>query len=142
MEECETPTKIVTDGSGKGHSVALFPKNEKYFAYQKGATSNEAEYNGVIIALDHLPENSKAVIQTDSRLVVGQLTKRWRINYARLYRKVTEIKKLIKSKNLDIEFKWIPRGRNTADRALKKHLKQLDEENRRIREEIRKNKGS
>ena len=142
MEECETPTKIITDGSGKGHSVALFPKNEKYFTYQKGATSNEAEYNGIIVALNYLPENSKAIIQTDSRLVVGQLSKGWRINYAHLYRKVVKIKKLISSKNLDVEFKWIPRGRNTADRALKRHLKQLDEENRRLRKKIGKNKGS
>jgi len=149
--------KILVDGGGHGYSIALFPKNERYYNYQKGATNNEAEYNGVILALEKLPEDSKAIILTDSQLIVGQLTQGWNINYDHLYEKTRKIESLIDKKNLDVEFKWFPREKNTADLVLRKHLikigvevkeplyekvKRLEKENKQLTDEIKRLKDA
>jgi ribonuclease HI len=69
----EDRISIIVDGSGTGYSCAYFAENEKYFTYQQSATNNEAEYNAVILALEHLADGSKAAILCDSQLVVNQL---------------------------------------------------------------------
>ncbi|WP_424359649.1 ribonuclease HI family protein [Methanocella sp. MCL-LM] len=110
---------IFVDGSGSGHSAAHFSDDEVYLTHQKGATNNEAEYNGVILALEHLPPGAKATIQSDSQLVVYQLNGRYRINYPHLSRKRETILSLIEKKKLDVRIEWIPREKNKADADIR-----------------------
>lgn len=113
---------IFVDGSGSGHSAAHFSDNEVYYTFQKGATNNVAEYNGVILALEHLPDCAKATILSDSQLVICQLNGTYRCNYAHLNKKRLVIQDLITRKGLDIRFEWIPRELNKADADIRKHL--------------------
>ena len=112
---------IFVDGSGSGHSAAHFSDDEVYYTHQKGATNNVAEYNGVIIALEHLPDGAQATILSDSQLVVCQLNGTYRCNYAHLNKKRLAIKDLIARKRLDVRFEWIPRELNKADADIRKH---------------------
>jgi ribonuclease HI len=114
---------IIVDGSGAGYSAAYFSVKETYFSHQQGATSNEAEYNAVILALEHLTNGAKAVILSDSQLVVNQLLGKYKCNYPHLNAKLHTITSLVNSKNLDIKFQWIPREKNLADNAIREHLK-------------------
>ncbi len=116
---------IQTDGNGDGYYIALFPNSKRHYDHQKGITHNEAEYNGVILALQKLSNKSKAIIQTDSQLVVGQLTEGWKINLPHLYDKVEYINQIIENKSLDITFEWIKRERNVSDIVLRRHLKKV-----------------
>jgi ribonuclease HI len=144
--------RIIVDGSGNGHSAAYFSEDEVYFTYQQGATNNEAEYNAVILALERLPDGAKALVLSDSELVVKQLLGKYRCNYPHLNEKRRTIQSLINNKNLEVTFKWIPREQNLADGALRNHLansgkqtqqpesvydkvKRLEEENCKLREE-------
>lgn len=117
---------IIVDGSGTGYSAAYFSENITYFTYQQGATNNEAEYNAVILALEQLTDGAKAIILSDSELVVNQLTGKYRCNYPHLNTKRHTIQSMINNKNLDITFKWIPREKNLADLAIRKHLENLN----------------
>ena len=110
---------IFVDGSGSGHSAAHFSDDEVYLTHQKGATNNEAEYNGVILALEHLPAGAKATIQSDSQLVVYQLNGKYRINYPHLSRKRETILAIIEKKKLDVKIEWIPRENNKADADIR-----------------------
>ncbi|MCD1293523.1 hypothetical protein CUJ83_00745 [Methanocella sp. CWC-04] len=113
---------IMVDGSGTGYSAVYFSDDESYFTYQDRASNNDAEYNAVILALDHLPANSKALILSDSELVVKQLNGQYRCKEDRLKEKKFKIQSIINKKNLDIIFRWIPREQNRADNALRKYL--------------------
>ena len=116
----ESGRKIIfVDGSGSGHSAAHFSDDEVYLTHQKGATNNEAEYNGVILALEHLPAGAKATIQSDSQLVVNQLNGKYRINYPHLNLKRQAILALIGKKRLDVRIEWIPREKNKADADIR-----------------------
>lgn len=118
---------IQTDGSGNGHFIALFPDGKAYFGHEELESHNEAEYYGVILALSKLQKNSKAVIQTDSQLVVGQLKDDWKINHEHLRECVDYIRSIIRRKQLDITFEWIRREINRADEKLRNHLKKQPE---------------
>jgi len=120
---------VIVDGSGTGHSAAHFSEKEVYFTFQKGATNNEAEYNGVILALEHLPAGTQATIKSDSQLVVYQLTGRYRCNYEHLNKKRMIIESLIKDKALGIKFEWIPREENKADADIRNHIGMADRPN-------------
>ena len=126
--------KAKTDGKslgnpGKAYWIALFDRkidgSNRYYGEHNFGTNNEAEYNGVILALEKVPCNSKLTIETDSQLVWGQLTQDWKINQQTLFEKTQEIERLVDKKNIDLEVKWIPREKNTADFVLDKHLKKI-----------------
>lgn len=145
---------ITVDGSGDGHSVALFPNDEVYFMYEKGISNNEAEFNAVILALENLPPRSHARIRTDSQTVVWHLTGEGRSKSPAFVKKSVEIQDLIHGKELTIEIQWIPRRHNTADRLLKQYvaslcgaggrepmyqrMKRLEAENSRLKARLRK----
>lgn len=116
---------IIVDGSGTGYSAAYFSEKETYFTHQQGATNNEAEYNAVILALEHLTDGAKAIILSDSELVVNQLIGKYKCNYPHLNAKRHTITSLINSKNLDINFQWIPREKNLADNTIRELLKNM-----------------
>jgi ribonuclease HI len=117
--------EILVDGSGDGHSVALFPGEEVFFSYERGASNNEAEFNAVILALENLPDDSNARIKTDSQVVVWHLSRGENVRHHSFLRKRAVVQDLIVQKNLKIDIQWIPRKQNRADRFLKHYIASL-----------------
>ncbi|HOS82839.1 MAG TPA: hypothetical protein PK445_08965 [Methanolinea sp.] len=116
---------IMVDGSGDGHSIALFPGEEVFFSYERGASNNDAEFNAVILALENLPDHARARIHTDSQVVVWHLAAVSPRRPATYARKKARIQDLIATKDLEVEFRWIPRRENRADRFLKNYIASL-----------------
>jgi len=113
--------KIWVDGAGallanqNGRACVVFDNDKpKVWRYGK-ATNNEMEYQALLNAL--LDERSKeATIFTDSRLLVGQLTKGWKVKAPNL-RKIN-IKCLKMLKERKAKLLWIPREENKAGKVL------------------------
>jgi len=117
------PTRIYVDGSGDGRFCFLIdddPPIVRVFR-KDNITHNEAEYHAVCKALIACPflDSSNIIIFSDSKLVVNQLNKSWRINAPHL-RKLAEYiwwgKDQLEDKR--ISFKWIPRSKNKAGKYL------------------------
>lgn len=117
--------EILVDGSGDGHSIALFPGGEVFFSYERGASNNEAEFNAVILALENLPGQSHACIRTDSQVVVWHLTLKHRNRHPAFLRKRAQVEEIVAQKDLKVEIQWIPRKENRADRFLKHYIASL-----------------
>lgn len=144
---------VTVDGSGDGHSIALFPEDEVYFMYEKGASNNDAEFNAVILALQNLPHHAAARVKTDSQAVVWHLTTGNQTRNPSFIRKGAEIQNLIVEKELHIDIQWIPRQQNPADRLLRRYIaslcgaggreplysrvRRLESENQRLRAKLR-----
>jgi len=79
---------------------------------KKNCTNNEMEYMAVLEAVKWLPLNSKAVIQTDSQLVVKQLNGEYQTRHPKLKKLKDEIDNIVQQKNLQVEYKWVGRGYN------------------------------
>lgn len=92
-------------------------------------TNNEAEYQAFIIGVEEVIEMgfTRVEFYTDSRLLVGHMTKGWKINAHNLFPLVQHGKELI-DQLTEFSLTWIPRSENThADRLagegmLKKNL--------------------
>lgn len=74
------------------------------------ATNNQAEYAGLIITLERIPPGGAATIYMDSRLVVNQVTDRWRCKSKNLKTLYERAKALLEDRHVRVE--WVPRGRN------------------------------
>lgn len=81
-------------------------------------TNNEMEYKALIEALNYCLVNSisNPVIYTDSQLIVGQVTKGWKIKAEHLYPLVAFAKQLVEKVKASIV--WIPRNENKAGHLL------------------------
>lgn len=80
-------------------------------------TNNEAEYLALIEALRH-QQGKGATIYTDSQLLVGHLTKGWKIRAWNLKPLFLEARSLLKERGAAL--KWIPREQNRAGKLLEK----------------------
>ncbi len=79
-----------------------------------GMTNNVAEYSGLLRAIEWLKENNikdKIIVMGDSMLVINQMKGIWRIKSETSRYFVPKIREMIKG--LDIEFRWIPREKNS-----------------------------
>lgn len=87
-------------------------------------TNNYAEYQGVIAALRYLIENhqgASVTIRMDSKLVIEQLSGRWKIKHPQMRELAAEAAKLLRSFEATLE--WIPREKNSlADAAANQAL--------------------
>ena len=116
---------IFTDGSAQGNPG---PGNAKYFIDDKSfeliegykrldnSTNNQAEYEGVILALtDLLKTKIKRPLEIlcDSKLIVNQLTGKYKIKDKELQKLHTKVKNLEKNFS-SVKYKWIPRDLNKA----------------------------
>lgn len=82
------------------------------------ATNNVAEYEGVLAGLRAAAElgATEVDVRMDSKLVVEQLSGRWRIKHAALQPLAEQAKELVRAFTA-VRFEWIPRARNAhADR--------------------------
>jgi len=127
-------TKIYTDGSGpsshsNGKFCAVFILDEivDYVQYRESEielTCNEAEYHGVILALEERSHGEEIEIISDSQLVVNQLrpNKPWNINFEHLKILNSLVKDIIENFQLTVKFKWVPRDQNKAGLYLEGKL--------------------
>jgi len=111
--------KIYIDGSRKrngtyGYCVVEEGKEPFTFIESGDWTSNEMEYRGLMHALEIAPAG--ATILTDSQLLVGHVTKGWKVNYPHLRPYVVRAKELVWSKNITLQ--WIPREQNLAGKVF------------------------
>ena len=80
-------------------------------------TNNEAEYNAVIFLLAAARERGvkKLTVRGDSRLVICQLSRQWKINLPHL-RELASRAWLL-AEGMDVSWEWVPREKNKrADR--------------------------
>lgn len=95
-----------------GNTIADFGEG---LGYQ---TNNYAEYQGIIAALRYLTstEYRDITIRLDSKLVVEQLSGRWKVKSPDIRELVIEASELLGAFN--VELQWIPREQNSAADAL------------------------
>lgn len=82
-------------------------------------TNNYAEYSAVIAGLRYIVENDlgpDVLVRMDSKLVVEQLSGRWKIKHPELMVLAAEAQQLVRS--LSVRFEWIPREQNSVADAL------------------------
>ena len=86
-------------------------------------TNNEAEYGAAIILLEAAKERGarRLKVYGDSRLVVCQLSKRWKINLPHLRELAEKAWRL--SEGMEVSYEWVPREKNKrADRLSNEAL--------------------
>jgi len=77
-------------------------------------TNNFAEYTALVEALKKLKEMrvpGSAVVRTDSRLLHGQMSGRWKVKGGGYVQKLKEAKDLVREFS-SVTFEWIPRDEN------------------------------
>lgn len=124
----------VNPGGTASYGAVIFIDNNriwessKIFHPQKGkekeTSNNVAEYSGFIAILDYLLENdlTKGVVKIygDSKLVIEQMSGRWRIKQGFYVPLALEAqKKLVQFKNWPF-LQWIPREQNNIADELSK----------------------
>lgn len=89
------------------------------------ASNNVAEYSGLIAGLQAVLDLGMAAaaveVKMDSKLVVEQMSGRWKIKHADMRRLAMEARRLwddIQSEGGTVEMTWVPRERNKAADAL------------------------
>lgn len=91
-------------------------------------TNNYAEYQAVIAGLRHIESNwpgAKVLVRMDSKLVVEQLSGRWKIKHPELRELAHEAIRIMR--NLTVELEWVPREQNSAaDAAANRALDEGD----------------
>jgi ribonuclease H / adenosylcobalamin/alpha-ribazole phosphatase len=120
---------VEADGGSRGNpgpagygAVVLDAESGAVLAERKAglgwATNNVAEYSGLIAGLTAARELGAdlVAVRMDSRLVVEQMSGRWRIRNVPLQTLAREARELVSDLGT-VSFEWIPRERNKhADR--------------------------
>ena len=110
------PLKIYCDGSGDGGYAFVAYDDKQMMHHQSGnspgITSNEAEYNAVLLAMQWLAEEriENVTLFTDSRLVAMQYQMKWKCKAKNLRPYLKAIVILGKERNYKVE--WISREEN------------------------------
>ena len=75
-------------------------------------TNNEAEYNAAILLIKAARERNakKLLVRGDSKLVVSQLAKQWKINLPHLRELAQEAWRA--ADTMEVTYEWIPREQN------------------------------
>ncbi|MBL7491049.1 reverse transcriptase-like protein, partial [Frankia sp. AgW1.1] len=84
------------------------------------ATNNVAEYQGLIAGLRAAAEvapDADVEVRMDSKLVVEQMSGRWKIKHPAMRPLAAEAAELVAARPAPVRYRWIPRERNKdADR--------------------------
>jgi len=113
---------VYTDGSGKGKYgyVIMTEDNLETIDFdiveEPGITNNQAEYKGILKALQDIFPERAVRIHSDSQLVINQLNHEWHIKNDDLRKLAMQIWELCKGRQ--VEFVWIPRKQNKAGKLL------------------------
>lgn len=110
-------------GVAAGGAVVIDPQTGAILAevgvYMGIATNNVAEYAGMIAGVEaafDIDPDSSLTVRMDSRLVVEQMSGRWRISHPDMQAQSRRAHALIAGR--DVVFEWVPRLENArADAA-------------------------
>ena len=83
------------------------------------ATNNFAEYTALLLGLQaafEIDPEASVLVRMDSKLVVEQMSGRWKIKHPDMIALGAQVQRLIAGK--DVEFNWIPREQNGLADAL------------------------
>ncbi|MEN9751550.1 MAG: hypothetical protein RLZZ600_597 [Actinomycetota bacterium] len=115
-------------GIAAGGAVVLDGQTGELLAevgvYVGHATNNVAEYNGMLAGLQRAFEinpDAEIHVRMDSKLVVEQMSGRWKIKHPDMAVLASQARALIGTRN--VTFEWIPREKNAlADAAANKSM--------------------
>jgi ribonuclease HI len=97
--------------------------------YVGHATNNVAEYNGMVAglkyAVEHTDANVPIHVRMDSKLVVEQMSGRWKIKHPDMAVLAAEARALIGNRN--VTFEWVPRLDNARADAVANRSMDLKE---------------
>ena len=99
-------------------------------------TNNVAEYQGLIAGLSAAAElgATEVDVRMDSKLVIEQMSGRWRVKHANLQPLAIQAADLVRSLDL-VRFEWIPRARNAhADRLANEAMDKQSDSDGKVRE--------
>ena len=109
-------------GVAAGGAVVVDPEEDAVLTevgvYVGIATNNVAEYHGMIAGLEAALERAPLAVHVllDSKLVVEQMTGRWKIKHPAMQVLARRAQELVAGHA--VTFEWVPRARNTrADAA-------------------------
>ncbi|MCW3494600.1 reverse transcriptase-like protein [Microbacterium sp. SSM24] len=100
--------------------------------YMGVATNNVAEYAGMIAGVEAAFDRDPAasvIVRMDSRLVVEQMSGRWRIAHPDMQAQARRARALIAER--DVAFEWVPRAENARADAVANESMDLRESFRR-----------
>ncbi|MDP3983706.1 MAG: reverse transcriptase-like protein [Acidimicrobiia bacterium] len=83
------------------------------------ATNNVAEYRGLVAALEYLAEHdpeASVVARLDSKLVVEQMSGRWKIKHPGMKELSLRARRAFPPNQ--VSYEWVPRHRNKAADAI------------------------
>lgn len=124
---------IHTDGGSRGNpgpaGIGVVATQNSKVIFEKAAfigtaTNNEAEYQGVLEALKWLVQHqsqesfAEVAFVLDSKLVVEQLNRNWKIKEPRMRLLAEDCWKLIAELSGSVRFKHVPRAENAEADAL------------------------
>lgn len=122
---------IHTDGGSRGnpghaaYGFVFLDENGQVVhengAYLGLATNNEAEYHGLIAAIEALkdfPNVSGVTFRLDSTLVVQQVLGNWKIKEPRLREMVLKVRELLGQTDLPYTIEYVPRAQNWMADAM------------------------
>ena len=142
-----TQLQVFSDGGARGNpgpsATGFVVKTSTETIFKTGkyigeGTNNQAEYKGVIDALNWLIQNNKLIpaktnqilFHLDSELVVNQLNGKFKVKNHHLRELLLKIRSLELSLSSSISYLHIPREQNTeADSLVNKALDELDNRN-------------
>ncbi len=114
-------------GTAAGGAVVIDPETGAVLTevgvYVGVATNNVAEYRGMIAGLEAALERDPASVRVrmDSKLVVEQMSGRWRIKHRDMQVLAQRARELIADR--DVRFEWVPRAENArADAAANESM--------------------
>ena len=112
---------VYVDGSGGpggGYGYYVRETGRSFYAKSPDITNNQAEYMGVIAALEEFAGSSEAVtVFSDSKNTVCQLNHEYAINNERLRELARKAWGLI-AEFSDLTITWVPRRENLAGKML------------------------
>ncbi|NDB50925.1 MAG: reverse transcriptase-like protein [Nitrosopumilaceae archaeon] len=112
---------VYVDGSGgdnAGYGYFVKETGDSFYEKKIGITNNQAEYLGIISALERLgAENNTITIYSDSKNTVSQLNHEFAINSEPL-RELARKAWSLMAKIPNLKIVWIPRAQNMAGKML------------------------
>ena len=132
-ETPESPARdlliVEADGGSRGNpghagygALVRDPKTGAILVEKAGyigiASNNVAEYSGLLAGLELAKEidpDCRILVKLDSKLVVEQMSGRWKIKHADMQKLAGQARRIVDSRR--VRYEWIPRERNKdADR--------------------------
>ncbi len=112
---------VYVDGSGGDNSRYGFyikETGESKCEYLPNMTNNEAEYRGIITALEQIgPTDKHIMIYSDSKIAVNQINHEYHIKKKHLRDLASKVWELLPGLP-NCEIVWIPRDENIAGKML------------------------